>query len=168
MKPGGFSGAAEGAADIFKQAGKSVVNTAMGKTQNPTTDASKLGSNDASALQNLEQNAQKNINPAQSGTNTNQNPLAAMGDQQKVADDQKLAQVRKALNQLHRTTYYIPTFEQKPKQIKEKREQEYQARFQQEEKKKQEEAIEEKKKKDDIVQKSMRTRKEGEGGKLTG
>lgn len=176
-----FEGMANVAKSTVKSAASSVKSQTIGGSNNTpgTSDAhsaSGSGGSDFSSMQSYEQNALKQqqqsmlakLGQSQS-SNSALSTLAGNnqpGQDQKpsAADQQKLQQHLQA----HRAKYYIPTFEQGPQKVRQEREQRYQALQQQEEQKQQQmQQIEEQKKQDQVAA-TMRTRKEGEGAKITG
>jgi len=135
-----------------------------------------FGGSDFSSLNPLEQNALKQqqqsmLSQMGQGGQPAVSGLSAMAGQQQTADQAKLAETRQKLQmhlQSHRAKYYIPTFEQGPAKIRQERMMRQQQEEQVEEQKKEQVKVIEEKKKQDAVAASMRTRREGEGAKISG
>lgn len=177
-----FESMATVAKNTAKSAASSVKSQTIGTSNSSTPGSpdahggSGFGGSDFSALNSYEQNSLKQQQQSMlAKLGQNQSPSSALstlaGNNQPDKDQAKTLQNQQQLQrhlQTHKAKYYIPTFEQGPMKIRQEREQRYQAMQQQEEQKKQQMHQIEEQKKQDQVAATMRTRREGEGAKITG
>ncbi len=130
------SAAKKSIVDTVKMTGQQIVGNQSTASKPGSSEMSSFETNSTTSSQAQQQKNPSSLDPAQA-------------QQQTIEEQQHLAKVRMELQNRHMTTYYNPTFNQKPKAIEQEREQKWQqSQAQEKQKKEQTEFIQEEKRKE--------------------